>query len=116
MELFRKYHIVSVALILFAFLTFSRYSNQVLTKVEQEKNNSDIKFSSINTAASDYLLPGFERFQNIHVLPLLKCYSESHTYSEIPKTLLASERIDHTPLVSDLSNSKPLEQICKFQI
>jgi hypothetical protein len=116
MELFRKYHFVSVAFILFAFLIFSRYSNPVLTKVEQERSNGDIEFSLINTYTSDYLLPGFERFQNIHVLPLLKCYSESQTYSEIPKTLLASERIHPIPLVSDIANSKPLEQICKFQI
>ena len=116
MELFRKYHFLSVAFILFAFLTFSSYSNQVLTKVEQERSSGDIKFSLINTNTSDYLLPSFERIQSIHVLPLLKCYSEGHTYSEIPKALLSSERIYPIPFVSILSNSKSIEQICKFQI
>jgi len=116
MELFRKCHFISVACILFAFLAFSRYSNQVLINAEQEKSSGDIKFSPINTRTSDYLLPSYERIQIVHILPLLKCYSEGHTYSEIPKALLSSERIHSIPFVSILSNLKPLEQICKFQI
>ncbi len=116
MELFRKCHVLSVAFILFTFLSFSSYSNQVLTKGEQERSSGDIKFSLINANTFDYLLPSLERIQNIHIFPLLKCYSEGHTYTEKPKALLSSERIHHIPLVSDRSNSKPLEQICKFQI
>lgn len=116
MNIFRKFHFLSVTFILFTFLSFSRYTTQALILSEQSTSKGDIKFTLLHSISSEFLLPSIERTQNIQILPVLKCYTEGHSFIEFKKTLPVSERINHIPFVSIASNSILLEQICKLQI
>lgn len=116
MNLFRKFHFLSITFILFTFLSFSRDAPQALTLSEQSTSKGDIKFTLLHSISSEFLLPSIERTQNIQILPILKCFTESPSFSEFQKTLPASESINHIPIVSFASNSILLEQICKLQI
>lgn len=78
MSVFRKFQFLSITFILFTFLSFSRYSIQVLTISGQETNKNDIKFTLFHFISSEFLLPSLERIQSIHILPVLKCYSDDH--------------------------------------
>ena len=116
MNRFRKFHFLSVAFILFTFLSFSRYSIQRLTISAQETGKGDIRFTLVHSISSEYLLPSIERTQNTHVLPILKCYSEGQTYTELQKSLPVSEIKNSSPVIRTACNSVLLEQICKLQI
>ena len=116
MNVFRKFHFLSVSFLLFTFLSFSRYSVQALTIREQPPDKSDIKFTLVHSISAEFLLPGLERTQNIQNLPLLKCYTEGLSFTELQKTPPVSESLNNIPIVRTASNSILLEQICKFQI
>jgi len=116
MNRFRKYHFLSVTFLLFTFLSFSRYSIQVLPITGQEANKDDIRFTLVHSISSEFLLPGIERVQSIHIFPVLKYYSEGYTYSALQKASPLSEGLNNVPIVCTASNSILLEQICKLQI
>lgn len=116
MNIFRKFHFLSFTFIIFTFLSFSRYSIQVLPIIEQEKGRGDIKFTLIHSVSSDFLPTSLERIHSIHILSVLKCYSEGHTFTELQKTLPVSNSLNNIPIVCTASNSTLLEQICKLQI
>jgi hypothetical protein len=116
MNIFRKCHFLLITLILFTFLSFSRYKAQALVLNEQPTSKGNINFTLLHSILSDFLLPSIDQTQNIQILPVLKCYTKGIDFTEFQKALIASESINHIPLISIASNSILLEQICKLQI
>ena len=116
MSIFRKFHFLVLSLFLLSFLSYSRYSFQVLTIGELQTNNDEIRFTLVHSISNEFLLSGFERIQNIQILPVLKCYTQGDSFTEFHKALSVSENFDNIPIVCTASNSILLEQICKFQI
>jgi hypothetical protein len=116
MHLFRKYRSFSAVLILAVFLLFSGYSCNVSPINGMQAGNEKIRFTLSPVFSSEYILPHATNTQNIHVLPVLKCFPERVSFTETNKLLPVS-------FVSSTSGSFPntaqivlLEQICKLQI
>lgn len=116
MNIFRKFHFLSVLFILFTFLSFSGYAHQTLPLNGQLAGKGDVKINLLQSISSEFLLPGIDRVQNIQVLPVLKCFPERQSFTGLQKTLPVSKIINNLLIVSIASNSFLLEEICKLQI